>query len=171
MIGGLYVEQFTDPDALWPLGGYVENLQLRRELSILNDQKLPLSVQMIGVNCDMAVEHYELLADVLPGDDNVTGRGAQDQLVQIYYTDERYTDVLQQGRSYCIVSEDVMEWSGSSIIYACIYQQRGEHVVQSYRIGLEITGIVKSMPDRPVVFLNEEELSRFFRSAGLHRSP
>jgi len=40
-IGESYLEQFTDPDALWSLSGYVADVQLKRELDILDTDKKP----------------------------------------------------------------------------------------------------------------------------------
>jgi len=46
-IGESYLAQFTDPDALWSLSGYVEDVKLRRTLDVMGAETPPVSAQLV----------------------------------------------------------------------------------------------------------------------------
>ena len=169
-IGSLYVEQFTDPDALWPLGGYVENLQLRRELSIKSDKRTTLGITLVGVNSDTAIEYFDVYRDSLSENDPAGNGGIPESLAQIEYLDGYDEDVLSQNMDYCIVSKDVMAWSEGTAIHALFFWNRGEYIVDCYGARLEIVGTVDGLSDDGMVFISTAAANSFFRGAGIQSS-
>ena len=167
MIGALYVEQFTDPDSIWPLVDYVENLQLKRALSILNNEKTTLDITLVGVNSDMAIEYYDVFGSTLSEDNYASNGLIPKPSVQIEYLDGFDEDTISQYSYYCIVSKDVLEWAEIPTVSAFVFVHRGELIVEQYRITLDIIGTVDGLSECGLVFINSGIANSFFRDAGI----
>ena len=169
-IGGLYVEQFTDQDALWPLGGYVENLQLRRELAIIDGPSNPMEIKLVGVNSGMAIEYYNAFLNEGTASAPAYVPDMPESQVHIKYFSGYSEENLWDNTNYCIVSEDVLEWSGNPSVVSTRIGQRGEHNVRVYNLGLQIVGTVSGLSELGLVFINTERAVQYFRYADIRSS-
>ena len=57
-IGESYLDQLTDADALWSLSGYVTDIQLKRELDILDTDKKPATALLSALHFHTDVSYF-----------------------------------------------------------------------------------------------------------------
>ena len=147
MISRQYIAQFTDPDALWSLAPYVDDVRLKCTLNILDDLWSPPEGTLYGVMGDygtflahadskLTVQKYNANWEIIPQSVNVIAEHARVEFFEGY---DAYT--LTSNNWACVVSEDILSMAIDGIITVSIIIQRGQ-LTQSFDYDFTITGVL-----------------------------
>jgi hypothetical protein len=127
-IGERYIDQFTDPEALWSLYEYVDNVRLRRTLDILEESSSHESALLIGIS-DWILTNDGMITFFMPErEDGGIKRGTVD-----FFYEDMSVDMLNLYReggwtSYVFLSEDIADALGDGGLNISIAIPRGPNI-------------------------------------------
>ena len=131
-IGAAYLKQFTDPEALWSLAAFVEDVQLTRALEIVEERGPAKEGRLLG------------LFDAWSVRDFFERNGSVDSssfAIEIYEYDD-YSWV--QYENVCMVTEDLLEWVEDGVLNFSILKRMGPNT-RVYDFSPRVVGVVRGV--------------------------
>ena len=124
VIGESYVSQFTDPDVLWSLEGYVDDVLLKRELHILGEEVPTVYALLWGISSPWQISY--IATDYNDGINWYGGVNTAPLEVTNAYPDpdvlvealEGYTEELDE--FYGLVQNEQGYWVQSNMVKPCV---------------------------------------------------
>jgi len=151
-----YIAQLTEPDYLWSLSDYVENILIKRELYIVGEQAPPVNVELIGISDPFSAVYFGdegfLVNEIInPGNYeqnfDIDWEQLETQDLDIFidvfhgYSRDLYEFSLYYG-SACLVTEDILKYVNNGILKLNITVQEGRNE-RVYTNKLNIAGVIR----------------------------
>ena len=174
-IGERYISQFTDPESLWTLYDYVEDVLLRTQLFILDEDRPGVQVVLWGVGWHKDISY--IASDYNAGAEwHGDNRGSPDEITDIYPDPDVSIEIFEgfsqnlyefysmapddEGnyeydgsmRPAMLVSEDLVEFIEYGYIPFSLFESRGTFT-RVFPFWFQVAGIVKG-PVSNTIFCN-----------------
>ena len=147
LIGEPYLSQFTDPEALWSLYDFVDNVQLRRTYETIIDSGTSDGSRLVSLMDYDSVNEFIKQA-----------YGLDDSEISVdYIVDDDFWENSQETWyiGTCYVSETALGLAEDGFISFTAITQRGSGLITS-DFHLQVIGTVSGITDERVVFASEE---------------
>ena len=154
LIGELYIKQLTDPEALWSLYDYVDDVLLKRELDIVGDEEQPIYADLIGVD---NTSHLGLFGEWFTSSENMrygilsvnSYSYDENMRVELFEEYERYGESLfHVYENACLLSEDLLGMvDDNGDLHIVVVVPRGQFV-RIYDYYLTVAGTVSGPASR-----------------------
>jgi len=147
-IEDIHLSKFTDPEALFSLYEYVDNVVLKRVLDIIGESRENAPAMLIGIDNESQIGYFSSVYSLI-NDDVVDF----DHGVSVEYLGGLDGSIFQSGnqqpvgsKNLCLISEDLLDWVDDGILKFSTIQHMGPNTrVKDY--WLTVAGIVRGSAD------------------------